>query len=92
MTTVGSITRQDIADRLEEFIRRTGEVGPADAGFGRRVHIFEAGYLDSLGVVRLIAHLEAAYDLEFTDEELFDPRFTTIDGMSEIVAGRLESR
>jgi acyl carrier protein len=92
MTTVGSITRQDIANRLEEFIRRTGEVDAGDIGFGRDVHIFEAGYLDSLGVVRLIAHLESTYALEFTDEELFDPRFTTIDGMSEILAGRLESR
>jgi acyl carrier protein len=92
MTTAGTITRQDIANQLEEFIRRVGEVTTDDPMFGRDVHVFADGYLDSLGVVRLIAHLETTYELEFTDAELFDSRFTTINGMSDIVAARLASR
>lgn len=92
MTILDTITQHEIADQLEEFIRRIGEVAPDDPGFGRDVHVFEAGYLESLGVVRLIAHLEATYELEFTDEQLFDSRFTTIEGMSEILVERVRSR
>lgn len=89
MTGTDTLSQQDIAERLEQFVRRTGEVAADDADFTRSVHVFEAGFLDSLGVVRLIDHLETTYALEFTDEELFDSRFTTIDGISSIVAARL---
>jgi acyl carrier protein len=89
VTTVATITRQGIAEQLEAFIRKAGEVADDDPGFGRDVHVFEAGYLDSLGVVRVIDHLESSFGIEFTDEELFDQRFTTIDGISDIVSARL---
>ncbi len=88
-TNSAEVDRDGIADRLEEFVRRTGEVTDDDLEFGRDVHIFEHGYLDSLGVVRLIEFLESTYSIAFTDEELFDPVFTTIDGIVGIMVAHL---
>jgi acyl carrier protein len=82
---------EPIAASLEEFIRREGRVEADDPDFSRQVNLFDAGYLDSLGVVHLITHLEVAFGLELSDEALADPAFVSIDGMSAIV-GDLHER
>jgi acyl carrier protein len=87
--TTTRTTWKSIADQLEDFVRRAGEIPDDDPDFDRNVHLFEAGYLDSLGVVRLIDYLETTYALKFTENELFDPGFTTVRGISDITAAHL---
>jgi hypothetical protein len=44
------------------------------------------GYLDSLAVVALTAHLETTYNITLSEQELFDPRMSTAAGIAEIIA------
>lgn len=41
--------------------------------------LFEGGIIDSAGAISLVAHLEAQYQIEIKDEELFPENFATIE-------------
>ena len=91
METRGN-TDHAVADELERFIREVGRVADDDVDFTRQVQLFHAGYLDSLGVTQLIVHIEEEFQLELSDEELSDPAFQSIDGISAIVEAALRER
>lgn len=78
----------DIAAMIEGFIRTGGAIPADDLGFHREVNLLDAGYLDSLSLVALLSYLEETFPPSLTEDELFDPRFTTITGMAHLIAAR----
>ncbi|MFC7387128.1 acyl carrier protein [Sphaerisporangium rhizosphaerae] len=91
MNTVSHAGRS-VTDRLEEFVRELGRVAEDDGDFNRQVHLFQAGYLDSLGVESLIVFIEDEFDIELSDESLNSPGFSTIDGISAIIDAELRAK
>jgi acyl carrier protein len=79
------VTEQDVAVAVEEFIRREFSIGAADENFAHDVDLFEDGYVDSVGVIELLAFLEGAFGVEIPEEDLFSPEFSTIHGIASIV-------
>ena len=79
--------RSIIAPELEQFIRTRFEVPEDDAEFGTDVDLWEEGYVDSAGVIEVVSHLEERWRVKIPEQALFDPRFTTIDGMAEVIEG-----
>lgn len=75
-----------LADALEAFVRERFRVRTSDARFSREVNLWEEGYVDSAGVVEVVAFLEEWAGRRLPDELLFDPDFTTIVGMSRHVS------
>ncbi|WP_158841320.1 phosphopantetheine-binding protein [Saccharothrix deserti] len=73
-----------VAQEVERFIRAEGNVTPDDPGLTWSVDLLEAGYLDSLGIVRLIAFLDVRFGLRLDDEILLDERLATIEGIASI--------
>jgi acyl carrier protein len=84
---VGTMSFQAIADELEQFIRQTFHVTADDDLFTRQIHLYQEGYVDSVGVVETIAHLEQTWGISIPPTAVFDPRFTHIDGMARYVLG-----
>lgn len=78
----------EIAGRVEGAVRRLGQVQAGDTEFDRDVHLFDSGYLDSLGAFQLIEFIEETYDLSFSEEELFSPDFVSINGITGIILAR----
>ncbi|MBZ6288446.1 acyl carrier protein [Streptomyces olivaceus] len=76
------------ADRLEALICEIGHISADDPSFGRRVNLFQAGYADSLATLQVIAQVESDFGIELTEEDLFDPRFGTIDGITAVAGER----
>jgi acyl carrier protein len=75
----------DIAGKIETYVRETFQIAPDDPGFGRSVDLFEAGYVDSVGVIELLAFVSDEFVVEVPDSALLSERFATIDGMAEII-------
>lgn len=71
---------------LEAFIRKNFLVRPDDAYFDGNVNLWEEGYVDSMGVIEVIAFLEETFNVTIPDEMLFSPDFTSISGMSKLIA------
>jgi acyl carrier protein len=81
------ISQVKIASAIEEFIRREFRVRGDDHNFSRDVHLYDSGYVDSVGVVELIAFIESTFDVKLEDEHLFGGLFTTINGISSVCVG-----
>jgi acyl carrier protein len=77
-----------IEQAIMTFVREIGNISPADSQFSADVDLYDTGYLDSLGVVALTTFLEEAYGVTLSEQELFDPRMTTVAGIVEIVCTR----
>jgi len=81
-----------VAASLESFLRRRFRIRDDDANFTRSTGLWEEGYVDSIGVVELIAHLESTWGVAIPDEALLDPAFRSIDGIARIVSGLAAQR
>ena len=45
----------------------------------------ESGWLDSFGIIELIADVEEKFDVRLNETSFSDPRFPTIEGLSELI-------
>jgi acyl carrier protein len=84
--------RSSIATTLEQLIREIAQIAEDDSEFSPTAHLFDAGYIDSIGVVTLMELIETTFGIGLSEEDLFDERFATIDGMSAIIAYRLSAQ
>ena len=75
----------ETAAAIEGFIRQQFRVVPNDPLFSRDAHLFERGFVDSAGVVELLMFVESTYGVSLDDEQIFSDRFTTINGIAEIL-------
>lgn len=71
---------------LVEWFGKRGPIPGADLDAKLAADYFEAGLLDSIGVVDLVSQLEARFEVRFTDRHFQEPRFSTIGGLADIVA------
>jgi acyl carrier protein len=72
-------------DRILEFLStRPAENGPSTIDVD--TDLFETGILDSFGFVELIGFLETLTGRTISDEDMEDPRFTTVAGIVEVLA------
>ena len=52
---------------------------------------FQQGFIDSFGIVNLIADAEDAFQVRFDERDFQDRRFSTVSGLAEIVRSRKNS-
>jgi len=50
--------------------------------------LLEEKVIDSMGVIELVAFLEATYKVEFTDDDLTVDNFKTIGSISELILSK----
>ena len=63
------------------FKRRAGN----GALFQASTNYFEAGLIDSLGVMDLVLEAEAHFGIRFNERNFQDRRFATIGGLADII-------
>jgi acyl carrier protein len=78
-------TESRIEHRIEEFIRMQFGISPTDPMFNRQVDLFEAGYVDSMGIVELLEFLRGEFSVEIPDDDLLADDFSNIAGIARIV-------
>ena len=79
-------TESRIEHRIEEFIRMQFGISPTDPMFNRQVDLFEAGYVDSMGIVELLEFLRGEFSVEIPDDDLLADDFSNIAGITRIVS------
>lgn len=77
--------RDNIAAKIESFIVDEFQVPGDDPRFTREVHLFEEGYMSSMGFVQLLTFLETAYNVKMDEAQMFGDEFTTINGIARLV-------
>ncbi|MER3424411.1 MAG: phosphopantetheine attachment protein [Nitrospiraceae bacterium] len=84
------ISQDMIAEVVERFIRTEYQVSDKDALFTRDAHLFDLGFVDSLGFTELIAFIETRFGIRLDDDHLFSEDFTTINGMSRVIGSLID--
>lgn len=79
---------EDVARRLEQFIREHFAVPASDRRFSRTAPLFELAYVDSVGVAELVVFIEGEFGVTLPDEDLLSEEFDTIDGIARVVCRR----
>jgi acyl carrier protein len=74
----------ELAAELETFIRERFRVRDDDTFFSRTTNLWEEGYVDSAGVVEVLAFLEERIGARLPEDLLFEPDFASIEGMARI--------
>ncbi|MFU8815280.1 MAG: phosphopantetheine-binding protein [Pseudomonadales bacterium] len=80
-----------VGDRLEQFVRSAFAVDPTDPGFDRNIDLFEAGFVDSVGLTELLAFIGDEYGANISDEQLLSDEFASIDGMALVICRELSA-
>lgn len=75
-------------DWIYEHLEREGKLPPGAKDQVARADLFEAGTIDSIGVVELIGTLEEHFSIRFEAEDLESDGFRTVDGIAAIVDKR----
>jgi acyl carrier protein len=74
-----------VQQRVERFIREQFMVQNGDSRFDRTVDLYENGYVDSIGVVELLAFIQEEFGVEIPEELLLSKEFTIVDGIGRII-------
>ncbi|ETR65764.1 MAG: hypothetical protein OMM_13748 [Candidatus Magnetoglobus multicellularis str. Araruama] len=82
------LQKKQIIVLLKQFIETTFNVTEET---DLSCDLFEEGYIDSLGLTKLISFLENEFNITIEESNLFDERFLTIEGQSEIIMELMES-
>jgi len=75
----------EVQDRIDAFIREQFRVAEDDPRFDRSTDLYEGGYVDSVGVVELLAFIGEAFDVTVPEAELLSPDFSCVDGIGAVV-------
>ena len=75
----------DVQDRIERFVRNKFSISDGDPHFDRTIDLFESGYVDSVGVVELLAFLNEEFGVEVPENLLLSEDFTSVNGIARIV-------
>jgi acyl carrier protein len=79
------VTLEEIIADIESFVRSAFAVSPDDAGFDRDVNVFDAGYVDSVGLLEVLAFIDGRFAVEIAEDDLLSEEFSTVAGMGRIV-------
>lgn len=50
---------------------------------------FELGYVDSFGFLSMIVDIQEKYDIELNNDDFTGQGFSTINGLSELIANKI---
>jgi len=79
-----------IQDKIRQYIQESaGYAGVT--GLTDDSSLIDAGVIDSLQLVRVVAYLEETFGVAVADEEIVPKNFESISQMARLVAAKLES-
>lgn len=82
---------RQLEETILRFIREQ-ILASADEEIGPDDNLFTSGYVDSLGIMRLITHLETTLDTEIPLIDRVPDNFRTVRVMAAYLSDRLDSQ
>ncbi|MEM1032235.1 MAG: acyl carrier protein [Myxococcota bacterium] len=76
---------KELTERLTTYIR--DELVPGyDGALDAETPLLEEGVLDSMRIMRLLSHLEEAFDVEVGSDDFEPENFASVAAISELIA------
>lgn len=81
--------RNTVIRDIDAIVREVGHIGEDDPDLGPESQLLDEGFVDSLNLVTIVLRLEERYAVKFSDADMAGGRFTTINGLADLVCGKL---
>ena len=78
----------DIRNKICDFIKTRFEIGN-DPDFEPDVHLFDYGFVDSLGATEIVFFIEREFGIEITQRDITMYPMNTVNEISGVVAKKL---
>ena len=78
----------DVSERLYEYIKEHFCIGE-DPDFNYDVHLFDFGFVDSLGATEIILFLEDEFNVEITQKDIILYPMNTVNEITEVIKNKL---
>jgi acyl carrier protein len=79
------LNAQPVADQLAAFVRERFQISDSDADFTYDVHLWDQSYVDSIGVLEILAFLEDQFGVRIPEDALFEEDRASINGLAGLV-------
>jgi len=80
--------RTEVQTWLKDWFEKLAKIGTLNSQSLLDVDYFQAGWLTSMEVVEFITEIEQQFEMQFSDEDMQDPRFVTIAGLTDLILAR----
>ncbi len=80
--------RTEVQTWLKDWFEKRAKIGTLNSQSLLDVDYFQAGWLTSMEVVEFITEIEQQFEMQFSDEDMQDPRFVTIAGLTDLILAR----
>jgi acyl carrier protein len=80
--------RIEVQTWLKDWFASRAKIGMQVSQSPLDIDYFEAGWLTSMEVVEFITEIEQRFGMQFSDEDMQDPRFVSIAGLTELILER----
>lgn len=77
---------RDILEFVANFVLPRVGISPQRLHDFASTDLIEARLVDSLGIIELIGHIELEYNMQFSAEQMQDPRFRTMHGLAQLIS------
>ncbi len=82
-------TKDEIRTWLSAWFVKNTSISEKEIGACSSRSYFELGLIDSLKFISFISDLEGHFSIQFSNEEFQDRKFSTIDGLVEILHSKV---
>jgi acyl carrier protein len=79
---------ENVSEVLWEFLRENCLPRQCDVVYGDDDNLFEAGIIDSAGVLAFVAFIEGVYGLSIPDEDLLPENFKSVATATRYIGAR----
>ncbi len=74
----------ECSDFIKKWIFKKTGIERKDISLDK--HIFENGYVDSIGLFSLVFELEDEFKIQISDDDLMDDRIKSINGICKLIS------
>lgn len=78
----------NIENKIETYIRDYFEIGD-DPDLTLDTHLFDEGFVDSLGAVQIVSFVEETFNIEITQKDLTLYPMNTINEIAEVIKTKI---
>ena len=78
----------EISTKILEFVREHFDIGD-DHDYTPDVHLFDEGFVDSLGAVEIIAYVEEEFGIKITQKDITLYPMNTVNEIAKVVESKL---
>jgi acyl carrier protein len=86
------LTPDVIRNKVQGLIENTALVSFEGEGIDGGTNLFQAGVLDSFGLIEIISQLEAEFAIKLTDDDMLSPNLVMLDGICAIISSRIAEK